>query len=426
MTSKALETVTPEAGLYRKEWPRIRIVTVRGVDFYQTDGRPHYPRKTFSNLADARKQADKWENTRTRYGTAGRFISERDASRVAEAFDILAPHGAGIVDAAKHYASYLESEKRRNSSKLVSEALDEWKASYDSKDRDVLSKREISSRSGIFKRHFGTFKLGELTPDKILAWIESYEAQPGKIASPQTRANLKTKFSQFLKFSKLKGWIENNPLEGIQIDRPPRAPVAILDLKQVRRILSAADASENRDIVLPYAAVCLFAGLRPNSEAEQLRWQDINFSTGDIHVRAETSKTREERFVPMEANLIAWLESCPIRHPGPIIGLIPGRFSQRWDGIKRLAGYKVGAEPDKGWPAMAQDWPVDAMRHTFASMWLATHKSRAELAERMGNSEKIIRQHYRRAIRPEVAQEFWEIMPESKKRGKILRMEGVA
>jgi integrase len=426
MTTRKLKPKEQEAEPYREEWPRIRTVALRGVDFYQVDGRPHYPRKTFSNLADARKQADKWANSRARYGTAGKYISERDASRFAEALEILSRKGAGIVEAARHYVAHLEAEERRSSSKLVSEALDEWKASYESKDRDVLSKREISSRAGIFKRHFGTFKLGELTPDKILAWIESYEAQPGKIASPQTRANLKTKFSQFLKFSKLKGWIENNPLEGIQIDRPPRAPVAILDLKQVRRILSAADASENRDIILPYAAVCLFAGLRPNSEAEQLEWKDVNFSTGDIHVRAETSKTREERFVPMESNLIAWLESCPIRHPGPIIGRIPSRFNQAWDRIKRLAGYKVGAEPEKGWPATAQDWPVDSMRHTFASMFLPVYKSRAELAERMGNSEKIIRQHYRRAIRPEVAREFWEIMPESKKRGKIIRMEGAA
>jgi integrase len=97
-----------------------------------------------------------------------------------------------------------------------------------------------------------------------------------------------------------------------------------------------------------------------------------------------------------------------------------------WEEVKRTAGYKVGAEPESGWPALAQDWPADAMRHTYASMWLAVHKSRAELAERMGNSEGTIKSHYRRAIREDVAKAFWAIMPKASKGGKILRMEAAS
>jgi len=417
---------TDDTGPLREEWPRIRAVTVKGVDYYQVDGRPAFKRKAFTTLDAARKQADKWENSRTRYGTAGRYISERDASRVAQAFDLLQPHGADIVDAARHYAAHLEAEKLRSSSKPTADALKEWVASYDGKDRDENTKREVASKAGIFARAFGQLKLGDVNADKLIAWIEAYEAEPGKLASPQTRANLRTKLSQFLNFSKLKGWIENNPLEGLKIERPPRAAVSIFDVKQVARIIEAADKSASREIVLPYAAVCLFAGLRPNSEAEALRWQDINFSTGDIHVRAETSKTREERFVPMEGNLIAWLESCLVRTPGAIIGKSYMRFRDAWEEVKRTAGYKVGTVPEKGWPALAQDWPADAMRHTYASMWLATHKSRAELAERMGNSETTIKSHYRRAIREDVAKAFWAIMPKAKTGGKIIRLEGAA
>ncbi len=59
-------------------------------------------------------------------------------------------------------------------------------------------------------------------------------------------------------------------------------------------------------------------------------------------------------------------------------------------------------------------------------MWLAANKSRSELAERMGNSEAIIKAHYRRAIREDVAKAFWAIMPKGSKGGKILRMEGAA
>jgi integrase len=426
MATKPIETAAPQDGIYRGEWPRVRTVSVRGVEFFQCDGRPHYPRKIFSSLIDARKQANKWENARTKYGTAGKFISEKDASRFAEALEILRPHGAGIIDAARHFAAYLEMEKRRASSKPVAEALREWVESYATKDRDDRTRQEIKSVAGIFSRAFGALKLSGLTPELLMKWIEGYETQPGKLASPQTRANLRTKLSQFLNFSKLKVWIENNPLEGIKMERPPRAAVAIFDIKQVNRLIEAADKSESRELVLPYVALCLFAGLRPNSEAEQIKWKDIHFATGDIHVRAETSKTREERFVPMEGNLIAWLETCPIRNPGSIIGTSHGRFREAWEEVKRVAGYKVGSEPEQGWPAMAQEWPADAMRHTYASMWLAVHKSRSELAERMGNSEATIKSHYRRAIREDVAKAFWGIMPKVETGAKILRMEGAA
>lgn len=410
----------------RDNWPRIRPVTVKGSAFYQVDGRPHFKRKTFSLLADARTQAEKWENTRARYGTAGKYISEKDASKFAEALSILSPHGVSITDAARFYAAHLATEKLRASGKPTAEAAKEWVASYDSKDRDARTRQEIKSVAGIFSATLGHLKLSDLTPALLIKWVEGYEVQPGKLASPQTRANLRTKLSQFLNFSKLKGWVENNPLEGIKIERPPRAAVEIFDVKQVNRILGAANQSEHRAIVLPYALFCLFAGLRPNSEAEQLQWKDIHFATGDIHVRADTSKTREERFVPMEANLIAWLGTCPVRNHGPIIGKSFWQFRMAWEEVKRVAGYKVGAVPERGWPALAQEWPADAMRHTYASMWLAVHKSRAELAGHMGNSEATIKTHYRRAIREDVAKAFWGIVPAAKHSGKILRMENAA
>jgi integrase len=427
MATKSKKATEPKAGLYREEWPRIRGVTLRGVEFFQCDGRPHFTRKTFATKAEAETQAGKWENTRVQYGKAGQYISQRDATKFAEAIAILAPDGLSIVDAARHYKAYVAAEKLRASSKPVADALTEWVASYDVKDRDHRTRQEIKSVANIYTRAFGHLKLSAINADMLKTWNEGYEAAPGKPASPQTRANLRTKLSQFLNFSKLKGWIENNPLAGIKTERPARAPVSIFeDVNQVARLIAAADKSEHRAIVLPYALVSLFAGLRPNSEAELLEWKDVHFGTGDIHVLNSTSKTKLERFVPMEANLIAWLETCPIREPGPIIGKSHQKFRMAWEEVKRAIGFKVGLAPEKGWPALAREWPSDITRHTYASYWLAVHKNRAELAERMGNTEAMIKKHYRRAIREESAKAFWAIMPKASKGGKIIRMEGLS
>jgi integrase len=406
MSKKPLEK--PEA--LREEWPRIREVTVKGIDYFQVDGRPHFKRQSFDNLADAKAQAEKWAGARARYGTAGRFIAERDATKFAEALTLLAPHKASIVDAARFYARHLDAEARKRAGKTITEALKAWTDDYDKKDRARATVREIKSMAGIFGSAFPEARLSELTPGKLTQWLERYESAPGVLASPQTRANLRTKLSQFLGYAKLQGWIESNPVELVKLDHPPRSPVTILEVAQGERLLRLGDASEERAIVLPYLAVCLLAGLRP-SEAERLAWRDIHFATGDIHVRGETSKVKEERFVPMEANLLAWLESCPHRHPGPIIGKSHQKFRMAWEEVRRLAGYRIGQEPDKGWSTESQEWPSDVLRHTYGSMWLAIHKSRSELAERMGNSEAIIKTHYRRAIREDVAKAFWNILP---------------
>ena len=58
--------------------------------------------------------------------------------------------------------------------------------------------------------------------------------------------------------------------------------------------------------MVPYIAICAFAGLRP-TEAAKLDWKDINLETAQIEVKARHAKTRRHRLVPIQPNLLAWL-----------------------------------------------------------------------------------------------------------------------
>lgn len=209
----------------RDEWPRIREVTVKGINYFQVDGRPHFKRLSFTSVTEAKAQAEKWENTRARYGTAGKFIAERDATKFAEALTILAPLKAGIVDAARFYAEHLKREQIRLSGKKVAESLIAWVGDYEGKARSPLTAREIKSKATIFTAAFGDLRLSELTPARLTEWLERYESAPGTIASPQTRANLRTKLSQFCAFAKLQGWIEENPVELEKLERHRKHPL---------------------------------------------------------------------------------------------------------------------------------------------------------------------------------------------------------
>jgi hypothetical protein len=62
-----------------------------------------------------------------------------------------------------------------------------------------------------------------------------------------------------------------------------------------------------------------------------------------------------------------------------------------------------------------EDWPQDAMRHTFASMHYAAFKHAAETAEQMGHSRglRVFFRHYRSRIKETDARAFWQLQPSS-------------
>jgi integrase len=168
-----------------------------------------------------------------------------------------------------------------------------------------------------------------------------------------------------------------------------------LSVTQVRRLLTASQVNDFPS-VFPFLVLQLFAGLRPH-EAQQMRWEYLYFETGQIEVKAATSKTRESRFVPMLAPLPEML--LPYRRPsGPITGR---NFARALLAVRKASGITP--------------WPKDVLRHCFGSFWLPIHKNRAELAEIMGNSVGIIKRFYRRAIPPQLAVEYWRISLEHAK-----------
>jgi hypothetical protein len=89
-------------------------------------------------------------------------------------------------------------------------------------------------------------------------------------------------------------------------------------------------------------------------------------------------------------------------------------FAETLRSVKSAAGFTFG-EKDNSRP-----WPKDVLRHCYGSYWLAVHKDRAHLAERMGTSLDMIKRHYRRAIPQPVAEGFWKLGPSQPDPGKTM------
>jgi integrase len=260
----------------------------------------------------------------------------------------------------------------------------------------------------IVRAAFGACKVTEIDETAVQNFLRKLPHRP------QGKANIRTKLSQFLNYCRTEGkWITSNATDNIKV-RVKGGDIAILSVAEVKQLVSAARNYEQPQSVVPYLVVQLFGGLRP-FEASRLNWERIHFETKQIEVLAETSKTRETRFVDMEPRLIEWL--LPYRKPqGPLIGV---DFVDALRAVKETAGFTFGEDD-------SNPWVKDILRHCYGSYWLAVNKNRARLAELMGTSLAMIKAHYKRAISETVAKEFWKLSPNPPKPGKIISIATAA
>lgn len=382
----------------REEWPRIRKVLLRGQTRFQVDGRPHKERVFFRTESDALVQADVWARERTNQGIEALEFPTTLRIQATEAARLLEPFGKTLLDAAEHYVAFLKEQLSKSTALSVQACLDEWLAAKRTEaGQNVIADRtiqELESRAKLFATAFGTELISRIDEAAVETFLNSLPV------AQRTRLNIRTKLGQFFNYCRRRKWMDTNPAESVKV-RVPSKDVVILSPEDAKRLLEAAAASESASVVVPFATVCLFAGLRPG-EAEQLRWELIHFETGEIEVRGDTSKGRETRFVRMEETLMHWLESHR-QNKGALVGR---NFRRQWEGARIAAGYAIRG-------SVGKPWPEDVLRHSYGSYWLAQHGDRARLAELMGNSIEVIKKHYRKAIPKRESDAFWAIRPEA-------------
>ncbi len=388
-----------KAPIFRTDWPRIRGIVSKGRTYFQVDPRPSARRETFSSLTEANTRADQLAKDRRQHGKQGLLAPLRERVAVAELADLVRPYGKTVRQAVETAIVVWEEEKVHAVSVPMAQALAEWQALKEQQYRaGKLRLRTIGNLRPLFREFTSAF--GHLSVLAVSAdTIKTYEGH--RPSQARTILTKRAKLSEFFRFTLLKGWRHDNPIEklhGLAPVEAKRVSVSILSVKDCADLLEKATAAENAKELIPYVTVCLFAGLRP-SEAELLDWRQIHFETRQIEVLADTSKNAENRFVPIEDNLLAWLEKY--RQPkGPITPAVNWR--RKWDDLRIAAGYALRGEEGR-------EWPDDVLRHSYASYWLAINQDRARLAEQMGNSVEVIRSHYRRAIQPAVAKAFWAL-----------------
>lgn len=118
-------------------------------------------------------------------------------------------------------------------------------------------------------------------------------------------------------------------------------------------------------------------------ECYQLRWQDLDESTGIVHFRAETTKARRERFCPLPTELWAALE---VRRGNPDESLWPDI------GRDQATRYEVLAYAIK--KAGVRKGGLHTFRHSVSTILYRESKDIQLVSKLLGHSPQIAMSYY--------------------------------
>ncbi len=297
-------------------------------------------------------------------------------------------------------------------------------------EREIITSRQLRAiKFELLKLcdYFPARIVGEIGPEEIKEYLNAPPRYQNKNRKPSSAPSLKTwnnrrgYLSTFFKYSLSKKFVAENPiLEVPQYKiKKARGTAATLSATEAREFMAFLEnyrGKQNKDgswwgekgCMIPYFALALFAGVRPDykdGEITKLRANSIQLDTNVIHIEPEVSKVNEKRTIKIQPNLRLWFGKYPLAK----FPIIPERrFRDMWVDVRK--NFTL---------------PHDGLRHTFISMTVGSFRSVGDASLQAGNSELVIRKHYLDSKSVEEADEFWKIHPKGTKLpSNLIKHEG--
>lgn len=254
-------------------------------------------KKFFTKESIAKAYVERLARQLGDYHSQALGLSDRQKLEASECYWLLERHDASLLDAVRHYLTYLDQTKR---SIPVSELFDEF---LSVKQQDNVSPKylaDLRSKLGRFVNSSHDTLVCNLTVAQIEAWIRSLDI--GTVSRESYRRNV----SVLLEFGRRRGYLSANPAADIKIRGHLEGEVSILTPDELRNLLEKC-APE----IVPYH--CMF-------ETTEVPVAHRNKSKQSLRSSADGSAERSRR------------ESSPSRAP------VPRPTSELADGTCRTSG----------------------------------------------------------------------------------------
>jgi len=250
----------------------------------------------------------------------------------------------------------------------------------------------------VTKLHSGHF-------ESYLAWRRTHGPHGEEKPEPVSNRTLeKDRAIAHKMFSKAIKWrlVTSNPVSASDKPKPDTRDEIILTDEEYERLL--AECSENAMLFL-WCLVCGETGMRSRSEGLHLRWEDVDFADGFIHIdstrHARRTKTGKGRWVPMTSRLHQAMQDhfagfrfgAHLSSPSPWIfhhttsrgGATPGNRVEEYR-TPWLKAIERAELPD--------GFRMHDLRHRRITSWLAEGKPVTLVKEAVGHSALATTMHY--------------------------------
>ncbi len=164
---------------------------------------------------------------------------------------------------------------------------------------------------GLIKERLGGYRFSELTKEKLYAFYLELKNKQGVCNSSIQKYHLKICFLGDV-------FVERHP-DKINIPRQlkdfkkrfpreaPRREINFLTPEEIEKVLSELRKTTS-DLAYPFTKLLVHTGMRRN-EARNLKWTDIDYESGFIHIRK--SKNGKSRSIPIEPGAKEAIEMMP-------------------------------------------------------------------------------------------------------------------
>lgn len=263
-------------------------------------------------------------------------------------------------------------------------------------DELIETKRRGNKRESYLRRldhYLGMFAKGrENLPVNRIEVLDVEQWFDGRQEALSTRASNLMCISSLLGHAMRRGYRSDNPCD--RMDRltvEQKAPLIFSVYQSARILIHVAKCDPD---FLVWVSLALLAGCRPE-ECDKIPRELVDLEKGTIRIDSSMTKVRTARIVHLTPAAIGWLK-------------LAVSLKSRWElphGTRRRHQRRL-----REWMNLSA-WPTDILRHTAASHLIAYHESFSKVGLELGNSETVLRRHYRELVSREDGVRFFEMVP---------------
>lgn len=276
--------------------------------------------------------------------------------------------------------------------------------------KKTLSKIHVTCTTGALKKlsdFFGQTQIHQLRESDFDDFISTLVPRKGELSAAAKKKYL-TACKSVLEYAVKKDIIESeyNFLKHTIAEKPKRVEPSVLSVDDAKKLMCTLKNNAKLHKYIPMVVLGLFCGVR-NQERCRLKYADLYVGgRNEIFLSCEVTKTSLDRVIYPSENVKSWLDFA--RNSG--IDMSSDSFI--CDGNTEDERVTFNAMFQKNIKKAGIVLPKNVLRHSAAS-YMCELQGFTATSTQLGHTEQILRQHYRRALTKQDAQEFFNITPDN-------------